>query len=61
MRRLHGLFTASTGPVVLHTVAGGTHNDTYLVGGEAYLSRIREFLLKVPSMCISVTKCLSLE
>ncbi len=47
MRHLHGLFTASSGPVTLHTIANGSHNDTFIVGGKRYFSGISEFLSKV--------------
>jgi len=38
------LFEAAPGPKAFHAVAGGDHNDTYLVGGKPYLDRIRSFL-----------------
>ncbi len=38
------LFEASPGPKRFHEVAGAGHNETWLVGGDAYLAAIRTFL-----------------
>lgn len=38
------LFEAAPEPKRFHEVPGAGHNDTYLVGGEAYLDALRDFL-----------------
>lgn len=38
------LFTAAAPPKALYTVRGASHNDVYVVGGETYFRRIREFI-----------------
>jgi fermentation-respiration switch protein FrsA (DUF1100 family) len=38
------LFEAAPPPKRFHDVPGAPHNETYLVGGEAYLTALREFL-----------------
>lgn len=42
----HGkrLFAAACEPKAFHEVPGALHNETYLVGGDAYLDRLRAFL-----------------
>ena len=45
------LFRASpTAEKRLHTVAGGTHNDTYLRAGAAYIRWIQDFLRQIPQL-----------
>jgi fermentation-respiration switch protein FrsA (DUF1100 family) len=41
------LFDAAPGPKQFETLAGAGHNDTLLVGGEAYLARLQRFLDEV--------------
>jgi pimeloyl-ACP methyl ester carboxylesterase len=41
------LFDAAPGPKQFATLAGAGHNDTLLVGGEAYLARLQRFLDEV--------------
>ncbi|MFQ5840769.1 MAG: alpha/beta hydrolase [Candidatus Methylomirabilales bacterium] len=38
------LFEAARGPKRFHPIPGASHNDTYLVGGQAYLKVLRDFL-----------------
>ena len=38
------LYAAAPDPKLLHTIHGASHNDTYLVGGEAYLQALGEFI-----------------
>lgn len=38
------LFEAAPGPKAFHEVPGAGHNETWLVGGEAYLDAIRRFI-----------------
>jgi len=38
------LFDAASEPKAFHRVDGGGHNDTYIVGGTAYIERLRSFL-----------------
>ena len=38
------LFEAAPEPKAFHRVDGGGHNDTYVVGGTAYIERLRTFL-----------------
>lgn len=38
------LYEAAPEPKSLYIVPGGHHNDTYLVGGQAYLERLRAFV-----------------
>jgi fermentation-respiration switch protein FrsA (DUF1100 family) len=41
------LFEAAPDPKEFYTLSGAGHNDTYLVGGKAYFSKIRAFIDKV--------------
>ena len=38
------LFDAANGPKRFYTIEGAGHNDTYLVGGDAYFQALKEFL-----------------
>ena len=38
------VFHAAGEPKAFHRIRGAGHNDTYLVGGKAYLQALREFL-----------------
>jgi fermentation-respiration switch protein FrsA (DUF1100 family) len=38
------LFAAAPAPKAHYRIAGATHNDTYVVGGEEYFEKIREFV-----------------
>jgi fermentation-respiration switch protein FrsA (DUF1100 family) len=38
------LFAAAKPPKAFYTVRGAGHNDNYIVGGEAYFRRLREFI-----------------
>lgn len=38
------LFEAAPRPKAFYTIRGAGHNDTYVVGGETYFRRIREFI-----------------
>ena len=38
------LFDAAAPPKQMHVIPGATHNDTYVVGGQAYLEVLRKFL-----------------
>lgn len=42
----HGkrLYDAAIGPKEFYTIKGGHHNDTYIIGGEPYLSTINRFI-----------------
>lgn len=42
----HGqrVFAAARAPKEFYTINGATHNDTYLVGGDAYFERLRSFV-----------------
>jgi uncharacterized protein len=40
------LFAAAAAPKAFYTVRGAHHNDVYVVGGETYFRRIREFIEK---------------
>ena len=42
----HGqrVFAAARAPKEFYTIIGAKHNDTYLVGGEAYFERLRSFV-----------------
>jgi uncharacterized protein len=40
----HELFNAAPDPKELYIIPQAHHNDTYLVGGEAYFSRLRQFI-----------------
>lgn len=41
------LFAAANEPKEFYPISGARHNDPYLVGGEAYYARIREFIEKL--------------
>jgi hypothetical protein len=45
------LFEAARGPKAFFTIAGARHNDTFVVGGDAYFDRIREFLDSLTGAC----------
>ena len=45
----HKLYDAATGPKSFHTVRGGGHTDTYLVGGDDYYQAIAEFMASLAS------------
>ncbi|MGH7817011.1 MAG: alpha/beta hydrolase [Candidatus Binatia bacterium] len=38
------VFAAAGEPKEFYTIGGATHNDTYLVGGDAYFQRLRSFV-----------------
>ena len=38
------VFNAAREPKIFHTIPGAGHNDTYIVGGEAYFQRLRDFI-----------------
>ena len=38
------VFAAARAPKEFYTIHGATHNDTYLVGGNAYFERLRDFI-----------------
>ncbi len=42
----HGrrVFNAAPGPKDFYTISGASHNDTYIVGGDAYFERLRSFI-----------------
>jgi len=42
----HGkrVFAAAPGPKDFYTINGAGHNDTYIVGGDAYFQRLRSFI-----------------
>jgi fermentation-respiration switch protein FrsA (DUF1100 family) len=42
----HGrrVFNAAPGPKDFYTISGASHNDTYIVGGDAYFQRLRSFI-----------------
>ena len=42
----HGkrVFAAATGPKDFYAIHGAGHNDTYIVGGDAYFQRLRSFI-----------------
>ena len=42
------LFEAAPSPKAFYTIPDAHHNDTYLIGGEAYFRRIQEFLDELP-------------
>ncbi|MEZ4715769.1 MAG: alpha/beta hydrolase [Caldilineaceae bacterium] len=44
----HTLFAAAPEPKELYVVAGGRHNDAYLVGGDDYWRRFSHFLHTLP-------------
>jgi fermentation-respiration switch protein FrsA (DUF1100 family) len=46
----HGrrLFDAAPEPKTFYAIPGARHNDTYLVGGEAYWRVWEEFLRRLP-------------
>ncbi|MHB9074783.1 MAG: alpha/beta hydrolase [Desulfobaccales bacterium] len=41
------VFAAANSPKDLYIIPGAHHNDTYVVGGEAYFSRLKGFILPV--------------
>jgi hypothetical protein len=41
------LFAAANEPKEFYEIAGADHNDTYIVGGQAYFNRLLDFLRKV--------------
>lgn len=43
------LFDAANEPKEFYSMPGATHNDPFLVGGEAYYSKIRQFIEQLPS------------
>ncbi len=42
------VFDAAPEPKTFHTIAGARHNDTYLVGGDAYFQLLRDFIQGLP-------------
>ena len=42
----HGrrVFNAAPEPKYFYTISGASHNDTYIVGGDAYFQRLRSFI-----------------
>lgn len=42
------LFAAANEPKEFYPIPGATHNDPYLVGGEPYYAKIREFIQRLP-------------
>jgi fermentation-respiration switch protein FrsA (DUF1100 family) len=42
------VFAAARGPKEFYTINGAKHNDTYLVGGDAYFERLRSFVEAAP-------------
>ena len=44
------LYEAAPEPKRLHAVPGASHNDTYLVGGEAYIQALSEFVEDSPGL-----------
>jgi hypothetical protein len=42
------LFAAANEPKEFYPIQGATHNDPYLVGGDAYYAKIQEFLRRLP-------------
>jgi hypothetical protein len=42
------LFDAANEPKEFYSMPGATHNDPFLVGGEAYYNKIREFIQRLP-------------
>jgi len=38
------VFAAAPSPKEFYTIRGAHHNDTYLVGGDAYFTRLKEFI-----------------
>lgn len=43
------LYAAARDPKELYIIPGAHHNDTYLVGGEAYFERLRAFIFPKPA------------
>ena len=43
------VFEAAPGPKRFFAIPGAGHNDTYIVGGEAYWSAVKDFLETLPS------------
>jgi fermentation-respiration switch protein FrsA (DUF1100 family) len=41
------IFAAAREPKEFYSIAGAHHNDTYLVGGDAYFARLRSFVERV--------------
>jgi|YelNatPaOPRAMG01_1025707.scaffolds.fasta_scaffold00811_19 fermentation-respiration switch protein FrsA (DUF1100 family) len=44
------VFTAASEPKELYLIPGAHHNDTYLVGGQEYLRRLRDFIDKAATV-----------
>jgi len=42
------LFSAANEPKEFYPIQGATHNDPYLVGGEAYYAKMQEFIQRLP-------------
>jgi fermentation-respiration switch protein FrsA (DUF1100 family) len=42
------LYEAAPGPKRFFAIPGAGHNDTYLVGGEAYWRAVADFLASLP-------------
>jgi len=40
------LFEAANEPKEFYTIEGADHNNTYIIGGQAYLERVRSFVLR---------------
>ncbi len=43
------LYAAAPEPKDVYIIPGAHHNDTYLVGGEAYFERLRDFIFQKPA------------
>jgi len=43
------VFNAAAGPKAFFTIPGATHNDTYVVAGQRYFDRLREFIESMPA------------
>ena len=43
------VFDAAPGPKRFHAIPGAGHNDTYIVGGDAYWDAVRDFLETLPT------------
>jgi len=43
------VFEAAPGPKRFHAIPRAGHNDTYVVGGDAYWDAVRDFLETLPS------------
>jgi Hydrolases of the alpha/beta superfamily len=44
------LFEAAREPKEFYVIEGSDHNDTYIVGGQAYLEKVRSFALRTAAM-----------